>query len=190
MSRTQKRSKPVFLKGSKIFTTLTFRHLGYIISQMKTSARYIQQYMRAYKEFMLVPELGNGRLHWHFYAVIADPFKHKVFMHNWNAKYGNSHCRLAEGDEANHQNVVNYLHKERVICSLVCNHSYEDNWDILTEDEYYEALKHIHCWALEDIHEIEYFIQELTNKYYNKEYDAEDNVINVKPKDITQWFNK
>jgi len=37
------------------------------------------------------PEMGNGRLHYHFCGIVKDPMKHKIFMHNWSARWGNYH---------------------------------------------------------------------------------------------------
>jgi len=58
---------------------------------------------------------GNGRLHYHFCGIVKDPMKHKIFMHNWSARWGNYHIDTWDQKET----FINYLNKEMLLKSLL-----------------------------------------------------------------------
>jgi len=104
-------------KGSKVSVTLTFRRVERFESQIISSALFIKRYARAYDKFHLAPELGNGRLHWHFCGEVKSLLKHKIFMHNWNYKYGNTHIDTWDGGPS----FIAYIQKEHLLQDLLPN---------------------------------------------------------------------
>jgi len=48
------------------------------VQQLIASLKWIRKYIRAYTLLRLVPEMGNGRLHYHFCGIVKDPMKHKI----------------------------------------------------------------------------------------------------------------
>lgn len=117
MGHEKSKKNIALAKGSKVSVTLTFRRSERLELQILNSMKMIREYVRAYKELTLVPELGLGRLHYHFCGSIYNVLKHKCFMHNWNAKYGNVHVDTWDGT----LKFIEYLKKEDVLHSLLPN---------------------------------------------------------------------
>lgn len=102
-------------RGTKLSVTLTFRRIDRFELQFVNSASYISKYLSAYKTIHLAPELGEGRLHWHYCGEVKDVLKHKIFMHNWNALYGTVHVDTWDGTDT----FIKYVTKENLLYNLV-----------------------------------------------------------------------
>ena len=167
MGHAKRAQNLVLNKGDAISVTLTFRRNDNFISQLIQSLRYIKKYLRAYSGLRLVPELGEGRLHFHYCGMIKNVLKHKIFMHNWKAKWGNVHIDTWDQKET----FIRYLEKERLLKSLLQGIAFSNT--ILTNDNY-------NC-----------MLTLLTNQYYTKTYEPDtvrSNGYVVQYRPISEFF--
>jgi len=160
-----KRAKTLaFNKGDAISVTLTFRRNENFVVQLVSALKYIRKYARAYTMLRLVPELGNGRLHFHYCGLIKNILKHKIFMHNWAWKWGNVHYDTWDQKDT----FLKYLEKERLLEKLDIPTS------VITNDNFNKVIK------------------ELYDKYYQKAYHNDyinNNVYTCQYKPIQEFFS-
>jgi len=115
-------------------------------------------------------EMGNGRLHYHFCGIVKDPMKHKIFMHNWSARWGNYHIDTWDQKET----FINYLNKEMLLKSLLGDIPGQDIPKVMTNDNYSKTMDCLlakFTWdrKVKEVHPVTMNVQDFyLKKYYNE----------------------
>lgn len=168
-----KRFKPHIdvVKGTTLAITLTFRTCAQFEKQLLSGLNYIKKSARAYDKLYIVPEMGQGKLHFHLAVKVKNVLMHKILMHNWQYKYG--YADIDTWDTTT-TTWMDYLAKESILPKLVPQ----------------KALNTYIPDILEGADQISSYMKDFrAEHYYLNECRLEEKTIVYEVRDITDALN-